>query len=212
MNDEINKPKILDSGNRREFDTGAVRDIAEGKGRCDLLPLDVCGEMYKYCWKKELLNKPGDYRLYVSTMMSNQKNKISPLSLLNFGSRYLIAEDISNKIDTFIKQGHTESIKEALIVFMASNNWTCTDMMLTVSIHYADGAKKYEERNWEKGIPLHCFIDSGLRHLFKWADDWNDEPHDRAFVWNMLGAMWTYTNKPELNDLPFHLEEDINND
>ena len=30
---------ILDSGNRREFGTGAVRDIAEGKGRCDLLPL-----------------------------------------------------------------------------------------------------------------------------------------------------------------------------
>ena len=30
---------ILDSGNRRTFQTGAVRDIQEGKGRCDLLPL-----------------------------------------------------------------------------------------------------------------------------------------------------------------------------
>lgn len=31
--------KILkDSGDRREFGTGAVRDMAEGKGRCDLLP------------------------------------------------------------------------------------------------------------------------------------------------------------------------------
>lgn len=29
---------IKDSGTRREFDTGAVRDMAEGKGRCDLLP------------------------------------------------------------------------------------------------------------------------------------------------------------------------------
>lgn len=34
---------IKDSGNRREFATGAVRDIQEGKGRCDLLPLDVVG-------------------------------------------------------------------------------------------------------------------------------------------------------------------------
>ena len=34
---------MLDSGNRREFDTGAVRDIQEGKGRCDLLPLDIVG-------------------------------------------------------------------------------------------------------------------------------------------------------------------------
>lgn len=32
---------IQDSGQRREFATGAVRDIQEGKGRCDLLPLDV---------------------------------------------------------------------------------------------------------------------------------------------------------------------------
>ena len=30
-----------DSGNRREFDTGAVRDMAEGKGRFDLMPQDM---------------------------------------------------------------------------------------------------------------------------------------------------------------------------
>lgn len=29
---------LKDSGNRREFETGAVRDMAEGKGRFDLLP------------------------------------------------------------------------------------------------------------------------------------------------------------------------------
>lgn len=34
---------ILDSGNRREFETGAVRDIAGGKGRMDLVPLDAVG-------------------------------------------------------------------------------------------------------------------------------------------------------------------------
>lgn len=31
--------EILDSGQRREFDTGAVRDMSAGKGRCDLMPL-----------------------------------------------------------------------------------------------------------------------------------------------------------------------------
>lgn len=30
--------KILDSGNRTQFQTGAVRDMHQGKGRCDLLP------------------------------------------------------------------------------------------------------------------------------------------------------------------------------
>ena len=30
--------EVKDSGQRRTFETGAVRDMAEGKGRCDLLP------------------------------------------------------------------------------------------------------------------------------------------------------------------------------
>ena len=36
--------KILDSGERRQFASGACRDIADGKGRCDLLPLDVIAQ------------------------------------------------------------------------------------------------------------------------------------------------------------------------
>ena len=32
---------IKDSGNRTEFETGAVRDIQRGKGRVDLMPLDA---------------------------------------------------------------------------------------------------------------------------------------------------------------------------
>ena len=29
--------EILDSGNRREFESGAVRDMAKGKGRCHIV-------------------------------------------------------------------------------------------------------------------------------------------------------------------------------
>lgn len=43
--------KILDSGNRREYDTGAVRDIQEGKGRMDLLPWAAIMEVSKHCEK-----------------------------------------------------------------------------------------------------------------------------------------------------------------
>ena len=32
---------IKDSGERRSFDTGAVRDIQDGKGRPSLMPLEV---------------------------------------------------------------------------------------------------------------------------------------------------------------------------
>ena len=37
---------IKDSGARTEFSTGAVRDIQEGKGRCDLLPLCELGAIF----------------------------------------------------------------------------------------------------------------------------------------------------------------------
>ena len=33
--------EIKDSGERREFSTGSVRDLSEGKGRFDLMPMDV---------------------------------------------------------------------------------------------------------------------------------------------------------------------------
>lgn len=28
-----------------------------------------------------------------------------------------------------------------------------------------------------------------------------DERHDRAFAWNIIGLIWTIRHKPELNDL-----------
>lgn len=40
---------ILDSGNRTEFDTGAVRDIHIGKGRMDLVPVTAIIELSKHC-------------------------------------------------------------------------------------------------------------------------------------------------------------------
>lgn len=44
-----NEPTIKDSGNRREFCTGAVRDMQEGKGRMDLLPWEAIIEVSKHC-------------------------------------------------------------------------------------------------------------------------------------------------------------------
>ena len=36
----------VDSGNRTTFESGAVRDVQEGKGRCDLLPLEVISKLF----------------------------------------------------------------------------------------------------------------------------------------------------------------------
>lgn len=72
--------------------------------------------------------------------------------------------------------------------------------MIDVSKHFENGCAKYGERNWEKGIPVHCYIDSGIRHLVKYLKGQTEEAHDRAFVWNMMCCSWTMRNCPELDD------------
>jgi hypothetical protein len=94
--------KIKDSGPRREFKTGAVRDMEEGKGRCDLLP---------------------------------------PFALLRLAR------------------------------------------------HFENGAKKYGDRNWEKGVPINSFVDSALRHTFKYMAGMDDEDHLVAAAWNLMCAL-----------------------
>ena len=116
------KPQnFKDSGKRSEFSTGAVRDLQEGKGRMDLMPV-----------------------------------------------RALI--EVSKIMET--------------------------------------GARKYAARNWEQGIPLSRFMDSGIRHALKWLRGDRDEPHLAMACWNLLCLLDTQGRieegllPAELNDLP----------
>jgi hypothetical protein len=49
MKGERNMKEIKDSGDRTQFETGAVRDMHEGKGRLDLMPLTAIIEVSKHC-------------------------------------------------------------------------------------------------------------------------------------------------------------------
>ena len=71
-----------------------------------------------------------------------------------------------------------------------------------VAKHSEEGALKYGERNVDRGIPQHSFIDSAFRHLVKYLHNETDEPHLRAAAWNILWALEQETTHPELIDLP----------
>ena len=163
--------ELKDSGSRRDFGTGAVRDCAEGKGRCDLLPLGVIAKIY------------------------GQPETTDDLYL------YAIGE--------YIRDGDIYHLQYACRHFMLQYDSIETAIM-ELSKQYEDGANKYADRNWENGIPLHCFIDSAIRHYLKFKRGDRDEPHDRAFMWNICGAIWTHENKPEMIDLPFKEKEATN--
>lgn len=62
---------------------------------------------------------------------------------------------------------------------------------------YLDGAEKYGENNWIKGMPLSVYFDCAHRHLDAWWRGEDDEDHAAAVVWNMLCAMYTETHAHE---------------
>lgn len=57
---------------------------------------------------------------------------------------------------------------------------------------YEAGSIKYPPRNWERGMPASCFVDSGIRHLQKHTRGDTDEPHLVQFCWNLCGLLQTH--------------------
>lgn len=154
--------EIKDSGDRKEFSTGAVRDMHEGKGRCDLLPLNVISRLF--------------YR--------NHKEEESRI--------FSAFDDVLNKnISLSLRRDRLYNIIELFITFEDSMCDIYTDI-LELAIHFEQGAKKYGEYNWQKGIPIECYVDSAIRHYLKYLRGDDDERHDRAFMWNVICCIWTF--------------------
>ncbi|MFN3323407.1 MAG: dATP/dGTP diphosphohydrolase domain-containing protein [Bryobacteraceae bacterium] len=67
------------------------------------------------------------------------------------------------------------------------------------------GAKKYGERNWEKGMPLSVFYASLIRHALKWAMGWRDEDHMAAVIFNAQAIIhFEETGRADLDDMPHY--------
>lgn len=57
--------------------------------------------------------------------------------------------------------------------------------------HYENGAKKYGDRNWEKGQPLGRYLDSALRHINNFREGDRSEDHLSAAAWNLFSLIHT---------------------
>lgn len=142
---------IKDSGDRTEFETGAVRDCAEGKGRCDLVPIEAFYDLVR--GNDEIFRQLGCFQ--------NKKNP------------YILELIFNEFVTTYFKSNY--------------------DAFLELAIHFEEGAKKYSDNNWKKGIPLDRYLDSAVRHYCKFKRGDTDERHDRAFLWNIICCYWTMT-------------------
>lgn len=86
---------IKDSGERQVFESGAVRDISKGKGRCDLMPLDIAGEIL------------GDeVMLYLGEYQKTKKETWLILALNSFfGSNYSTHSDAFLDLSIHFEEG-----------------------------------------------------------------------------------------------------------
>lgn len=139
----------------RTFESGAIRDSNEGKGRCDLLPLDVICDLVDY-------SSLGNTLTYIKAFQDKGDYKIL-LELLEF---------------------------EIGCIY---------DDLLLISLRFEEGAYKYGDDNWQKGIPVNVYIDSGFRHYLKYKRGDKDESHRIAFLWNIMCCIWTCKNIPKMN-------------
>ena len=153
--------KIEDSGERREFGTGAVRDRATGKGRFDLMPIHTI-------------------------LIYMIKHNFQGMGVVSGISDFADDGDVDRLYDTM----------EQVVTLAFNDDFNYA--MLELAKHFEEGCDKYGDRNWQKGIPINCYIDSALRHYFKYMAGMVDEPHDRVCLWNIVCAIWTCENYPTM--------------
>lgn len=216
--------ELKDSGNRREFETGAVRDMQEGKGRMDLVPwgiaLDIRTAMdelfYTRHYGYEVRNSKyqavsayqciGQIVAYAEwmdkklndndAMCGNHQNPINRLqdienTFVKMAATFIMFQQMTpdpmNGQNGFNHQSFSFDDKGAVTTFL-NDEWA--NAMLEVAKHYEDGARKYSENNWRKGIDPKVYFDSAMRHFMKWCRRMTDEPHNRAFIWNCMCGAW----------------------
>lgn len=181
LNYEVLDNMIKDSGNRTQFATGAVRDIQKGKGRFDLMPLDAVAFVMDHSYMSNG---------FVEDDLAKAMNMIKSVHPDSLGRTNAILYYLADAIWQFITDVEYDVSK-----FNDNADAAMANMMLETAVHFEEGAEKYGENNWQKGIPVERYFDSALRHYYKYLRGDTDERHDRAFVWNILCLMWTVMHK-----------------
>lgn len=84
-----------------------------------------------------------------------------------------------------------------------------------LAMHYTNGAVKYGEHNWTKGLPISRFYASLFRHLIAFAEGDETEDHLAAVAWNAFAIMH-FQNKgyrapdgTDLNDMAIHRGDEV---
>lgn len=66
----------------------------------------------------------------------------------------------------------------------------------------AEGAKKYGERNWERGLPASDLLNHAIRHIYMYLEGDTAEDHLAHAAWNILAVCHFEETDPGQIDIP----------
>lgn len=211
---------VKDSGDRREFASGAVRDMQKGKGRCDLLPLSELSVLITNMdiekdYMRTIISFDDHPESWIFRHFNNAINalnaaknsndrEIEKISYEIIDSLYMALEiflvrfyrypECNNRMWATLYDAFNSIPADNDIAIKANINNIIYSAILDLAKHFEAGASKYGDNNWRKGIPINVFIDSAIRHFCKFMRGDTDEPHDIAFMWNVICCIWTINN------------------
>lgn len=165
---------LEDSGERHEYNTGALREPTKGKGRYDLVsPILI-----------EILSRArvDDGGVF------DQIHAVSMIMDI-IVDMYFWLNDESTGLGA-IKAAVVTLSK--IMAFEEKSNLTMIVGLRRLAAHYENGAEKYEYRNWEKGIPVSRCFDSAVRHMIRYIEGGRTEDHLAAAVWNIVAILHYY--------------------
>ena len=72
--------------------------------------------------------------------------------------------------------------------------------LAAVAAACAEGAAKYGDYNWEKGMPANDMLNHALRHIYLFLSGDRCEDHLGHAAWNVMAAIHSLEVWPELNE------------
>lgn len=144
-----------------------------------------CGTMCQFGLQVNTLHPEYIHNISMSTTEKEQLNAQllkTPIELIDGAKTTFITKDSGNR--------ETHSTGAVRDDRTGKGRY---DLLSPLTMHrvaqlFERGANKYKARNWESGMPLSRYFDSGARHAFNYLEGKRDEDHLAAAVWN-FGAM-----------------------
>lgn len=177
--------KMEDGGERMEFDGGALREPAKGKGRYDLItPLgierarrwnDHCRDDAECCVGKTHLEMVYEHiQAFRCGDRSTDHIAVAVNCLLDHLNREAVQVD------------GRETYWTGIFWYGLFNPFVYERL----AKWYELGAEKYKiPRNWEKGMSYSRLIDSAKRHINRFVMGHRGEDHLIAALWNLLAYL-----------------------